>query len=53
MGDALRVGVIGLGSVFEPYAELLRRLQMEGRVRVVKTCDVNPAPVGRIPALPA
>lgn len=42
MADVLRIGVIGLGSVFEPYAELLRRLQTEGRVRVVRTCDINP-----------
>jgi predicted dehydrogenase len=42
MADQLRVAVIGLGSVFEPYAEMLQRLRMEGRVRVVRTCDVNP-----------
>ena len=42
MADELRVGVIGLGSVFEPYAESLARLRLEGRIRVVKTCDVNP-----------
>ena len=42
MSDELRVGVIGLGSVFEPYAESLARLRLEGRIRVVKTCDVNP-----------
>ena len=42
MTDELRVGVIGLGSVFEPYAESMRRLQGEGRIRVVRTCDVNP-----------
>lgn len=42
MSNVLRIGVIGLGSVFEPYAELLRRLRLEGRVRVTRTCDVNP-----------
>lgn len=42
MTDELRVGVIGLGSVFEPYAESLRRLRSEGRIRVVVTCDINP-----------
>lgn len=42
MSDILGVGVIGLGSVFEPYAELLRRLRLEGRARVMRTCDVNP-----------
>ncbi|MDE0189690.1 MAG: Gfo/Idh/MocA family oxidoreductase, partial [bacterium] len=42
MTDELRVGVIGLGSVFEPYAESMRRLRAEGRIRVVRTCDVNP-----------
>ena len=42
MTDELRVGVVGLGSVFEPYAESMRRLRAEGRIRVVRTCDVNP-----------
>ena len=42
MADGLAVGVIGLGSVFEPYAELMCRLRSEGRIRVVRTCDVNP-----------
>ena len=42
MADELRVGVVGLGSVFEPYAESMRRLRQEGRIRVVRTCDVNP-----------
>ncbi len=43
MAEELRVGVIGLGSVFEPYAELMRRLRLGGRIRVVRTCDINPA----------
>ena len=43
MAEELRVGVIGLGSVFEPYAELMCRLRLEGRIRVVRTCDINPA----------
>ena len=43
MADELGVGVVGLGSVFEPYAELMRRLRAEGRIRVVRTCDINPA----------
>lgn len=42
MAELLQIGVIGLGSVFEPYAESLRRLRLEGRIRVVRTCDVNP-----------
>lgn len=42
MTDELAVGVIGLGSVFEPYADLMLRLRAEGRIRVVSTCDVNP-----------
>ncbi|MCY4649588.1 MAG: Gfo/Idh/MocA family oxidoreductase [bacterium] len=42
MADEMRVGVIGLGSVFEPYAESLRRLRLGGRIRVVSTCDINP-----------
>ena len=46
MGDQLRLGVVGLGSVFEPYAESMRRLRAEGRARVVATCDINPARSG-------
>ena len=42
MADELRVGVVGLGSVFEPYAESMRRLREEGRIRVVAACDINP-----------
>ena len=42
MSEVLGIGVVGLGSVFEPYAELLRRLRLEGRLRVVRTCDVDP-----------
>ena len=42
MSEVLKIGVIGLGSVFEPYAESLRRLRLEGRVRVTRACDINP-----------
>lgn len=42
MTEELGVGVIGLGSVFEPYAELMRKMRMEGCIRVVRTCDINP-----------
>ena len=35
----VRLGVVGLGSVFEPYAALIRELRYEGRVEVVATCD--------------
>ena len=36
----VRLGIVGLGSVFEPYATLIRKLRYEGRVEVVATCDV-------------
>ncbi len=36
----VRLGVIGLGSVFEPYAALVRDLMHEGRVELAATCDV-------------
>ena len=42
MAEQLAVGVIGLGSVFEPYAESMSRLRSEGRIMVVRTCDINP-----------
>ena len=36
----VRLGIVGLGSVFEPYATLIRELRYEGRIEVVSTCDV-------------
>lgn len=36
----VRLGVIGLGSVFEPYAALVRDLMHEGRVEMAAACDV-------------
>ena len=36
----VRLGIIGLGSVFEPYAALIRDLRYEGRVEVVAACDI-------------
>ena len=36
----VRLGIIGLGSVFEPYAALIRGLRYEGRVEVVAACDI-------------
>lgn len=35
----VRLGIVGLGSVFEPYAALIRELRYEGRVEVVAACD--------------
>ena len=35
----LGLGIVGLGSVFEPYAALIRELRYEGRVEVVAACD--------------
>ncbi len=37
--ERLRLGIVGLGSVFEPYAALIRELRYEGRVEVVAACD--------------
>ncbi len=39
----VRLGIIGLGSVFEPYAALIRELRYEGRLEVVITCDLAPS----------
>jgi len=40
----LRLGVLGLGSVFSgPYAALITRLRLEGRVELVKAYDPDPA----------
>ena len=36
----VRLGIVGLGSVFEPYATLIPELRYEGRIEVVSTCDV-------------
>lgn len=39
----LRLGVLGLGSVFSgPYAALIQRLTMEGRVELTMVYDVDP-----------
>ena len=39
---ALRLGVLGLGSVFRgPYASLIQRLTQEGRVELVAAYDVD------------
>jgi predicted dehydrogenase len=35
----VRLGVIGLGSVFEPYAQLINQLVFEGRLEPVVLCD--------------
>lgn len=44
----VRLGVIGLGSVFEPYAALIRELIYEERVQVVATCDTEPSRAQRV-----
>ncbi|MYA85394.1 MAG: Gfo/Idh/MocA family oxidoreductase [Acidimicrobiaceae bacterium] len=36
----VRLGIVGLGSVFEPYAALIRDLKYSGRVEVVAACDI-------------
>lgn len=43
-----RLGVIGLGSVFEPYAALIRELRYQRRVELAATCDVVAAREGRV-----
>lgn len=35
----VRLGVIGLGSVFEPYSALIKELMFEGRLEPVVLCD--------------
>ncbi len=35
----VRLGVIGLGSVFEPYSALIKDLMFEGRLEPVVLCD--------------
>ena len=35
----IRLGVIGLGSVFEPYSALMKELMFEGRLEPVVLCD--------------
>ncbi len=44
----VRLGIIGLGSVFEPYAALIRELIFEERLEVVATCDTEPERAGRV-----
>jgi predicted dehydrogenase len=39
--EKVRLGVIGLGSVFEPYAALIRELIFEDRLEVMITCDTR------------
>jgi len=41
--EKVRLGVIGLGSVFEPYSALIRELRDLGRVQVTALCDTSPA----------
>ena len=40
LSPRVRLGIVGLGSVFEPYAALIRELRYEGRVEVVAACDI-------------
>lgn len=44
----VRLGVIGLGSVFEPYSAVIRDLRYEGRLDVVATCDTVASRAGRV-----
>ena len=44
----VRLGIIGLGSVFEPYAALMRELIYEERLEVVATCDTEPGREQRV-----
>ena len=37
--EPVRLGVIGLGSVFEPYSKLINELAFEGRLKPVVLCD--------------
>ena len=48
MSGALGLGVIGLGSVFEPYSAAIRDLRAEGRLRVAHTCDAVPERAGEV-----
>ena len=48
MSGMLGLGVIGLGSVFEPYAALIRDLRLEGRIRVARTCDTVSERAGEV-----
>lgn len=50
-GDAsskVRLGVVGLGSVFEPYSALIRELIFEERVEVTMVCDTEPKRASRV-----
>jgi predicted dehydrogenase len=44
----VRLGVIGLGSVFEPYSAIIRELRYEQRLEVVATCDTVASRSGRV-----
>lgn len=46
--DVVRLGIIGLGSVFEPYAALLRELIYEERVEIVAACDTESGRATRV-----
>ncbi|MGZ8719342.1 MAG: Gfo/Idh/MocA family protein [Aeromicrobium sp.] len=48
MAGTLNLGVIGLGGVFEPYCATIRDLRAEGRLRVVRTCDLDPRRASRV-----
>lgn len=41
MAGPLRLGVIGLGSVFEPYSKSIRDLEYEGLLETKILCDVE------------
>jgi predicted dehydrogenase len=50
-GDSMgkvRLGVVGLGSVFEPYSALIRELIFEDRLEVTMVCDTEPNRAPRV-----
>ncbi len=42
MNDPVRIGIIGLGRVFERYAVILEALEREGRAQLVSVFDPQP-----------
>ena len=48
LNTTVRLGVIGLGSVFEPYAALIRELTFEDRLEVTIACDTHAGAASRV-----
>lgn len=42
MYTPVRLGIVGLGSVFEPYSHLLRQLEVSSAATVTMVCDLVP-----------